>query len=66
MTDLSTLLPRELLYQVFLLLTPRDRKSVVLVCRRWRTVGEDPRLWTWVQLTLTPHILSSMSCTVEG
>ena len=32
---------------VFRLLPPRDLKNVVLVCRLWREVGEEPGLWAW-------------------
>ena len=30
------------------MLPPRVLKMVVLVCRRWREVGEAPLLWSWV------------------
>jgi len=39
-------LPAEMLERVFLLLGPQDLNAVVLVCRRWRDVGEAPHLWT--------------------
>ena len=38
---------------VFGLLLPRDMKNVVLVCRLWREVGEDPRFWAWVVIRVT-------------
>ena len=33
---------------------------VVLVCRRWREVGEAPGLWAWVVLRVTREKLASM------
>jgi len=33
------------LFQVFLHLNYRDLLSCAQVCKLWRTVGEDPRLW---------------------
>merc|ERR1719186_1228723 len=33
--------------KIFQLLPPQDLKMVVLVCKRWRDMGEDPSLWTW-------------------
>jgi len=47
---INRLLPTEVLYRVFYLLPPRDLKTVVLVCRWWREVGEAPALWVWVCL----------------
>ena len=45
---INRLLPVEMLYKIFLLLSPLDLCSVVAVCRRWQEVGEDPRLWFWM------------------
>ena len=53
LADMISLLPAEVLYLIFCWLPPRDLKSVVLVCRLWREVGEAPGLWTWVVLRLT-------------
>ena len=41
-------LPAEVLEHVFRQLEPYNLKSVVLVCKRWRDIGEAPKLWTWV------------------
>ena len=47
-------LPAELLERLFRMLPPRELKVVVLVCRRWREVGEAPMLWaSWVWPFLT-------------
>ena len=54
-----TVLPPEILERVFHLLPPRDLKAVVLVCRRWREVGEVPVLWTWVATPFTQTNFSS-------
>ena len=43
-------LPGEILERIFRLLPPRVLKMVVLVCRRWRKVGEAPLFWSWVLL----------------
>ena len=43
-------LPGEILERIFRLLPPRVLKMVVLVCRRWRKVGEAPLFWSWVVL----------------
>jgi len=51
MTDISDL-PEEILIEIFSLLSPSDLKSVVLVCKQWRMVGETPTLWTWAMVTL--------------
>eukprot|EP00092_Neocalanus_flemingeri_P017833 GFUD01019297.1.p1 GENE.GFUD01019297.1~~GFUD01019297.1.p1 ORF type:complete len:190 (-),score=43.45 GFUD01019297.1:61-606(-) len=57
---INKILPTEMLERIFLLLTPGDIKMGVLVCRRWRDVGEDPRLWSWVMVTVTEKNLDSM------
>jgi Leucine-rich repeat (LRR) protein len=48
--NISNMLPEEMLEKVFLKLPPRDLKATVLVCRRWREVGEGPGLWDWTWL----------------
>ena len=53
-------LPPEKLLEIFHLLSPQDLKTVVLVSRRWREVGETPILWGWVSLKVNPDNLSSM------
>ena len=40
-------LPTEILFRIFQLLSPKDLKTVVLVCKLWRDLGEDPSFWTW-------------------
>jgi len=48
---INRLLPAEMVAMVLQLLPPRDLMAAMLVCRRWREVGEDsPALWTWVWL----------------
>ena len=42
-----TKLPEEMLVKIFSLLPPQDMKSVILVCKSWRGIGEDPTLWAW-------------------
>ena len=59
-------LPAEVLEHVFRQLEPNNLKTVVLVCKRWRDIGEAPKLWTWVyhwvnrgNLANMPRILAS-------
>jgi hypothetical protein len=59
--DITTALPGEMLERILRLLPPRALKAAVLVCRRWREVGEAPGLWApWVSLTAGPWNLASM------
>ena len=53
-------LPPEMLERVFLQLPPSSLKVVVLVCRRWREVGEAPGLWAWVVIRVTRENMSNM------
>ena len=48
-------LPTEILYLIFEFLPPQGLKKVVEVCRRWRDIGESPKLWQWVHLTISPN-----------
>ena len=50
-------LPSEILLQIISQLDPADLKSAVLVCRRWRDVGEEPKLWSWAVLMLSSDLL---------
>ena len=59
-TDQINQLPADVLEKIFRLLPPRDLRQVVLVCRRWREVGEAPRLWNWVTVTVTKENISKM------
>ena len=58
--------PAEMLERIFRLLPHRDLKAVVLVCRRWKQVGEAPRLWAWVVLTVTVENISYMPKVLEA
>ena len=53
-------LPPELLYQILRLLAPGCLKSAMLVCRLWREVGEDSRLWSWAYVRVTREDLSGL------
>lgn len=57
---INRLLPAEILEKVFRLLPPRALKMVVLVCRRWRQVGEVPWLWSWLCLEVEESSLAIM------
>ena len=57
---MNTLQPPEMLCHVFGLLPPEDLKNVVLVCRLWREVGEEPELWSWVIFRVSRGNLSTM------
>ena len=56
--DINLVLPVEMLERAFLLLPLRDLSSAVLVCRRWREVGEAPQLWRRLRLTVQDESLS--------
>ena len=55
-------LPFEMLLEIISHLAPMDLKSAVLVCRRWREVGEEPKLWSWAALKLTPQFMLAAEC----
>jgi len=64
--NINTLLPVEILHKILLLLSHRDLKVAVLVCQRWRQVGEAKSLWSWISLrvdtrnlALMPEVLST-------
>lgn len=59
-TDLTSNLPVELMERIFQLLSPRDLLVAVLVCRRWRVLGETPELWSSLPITVTARNLSMM------
>ena len=63
---INQLLPAEVLERVFRLLPPRVLRVVVLVCRRWREVGEAPGLWSWVYLTVDQGNLAVMPGLLAG
>ena len=59
-------LPTKMLLDIFQLLSYRDLKIVMLVCRRWREIGEIQRLWSSLpvivnrrNMPLMPEILST-------
>ena len=54
-------LPPELLGKIFQMLSPRDLRSVVQVCRLWREEGERPGLWTWGLVRVTAKNMSNIS-----
>ena len=58
--SINGVFPCEMLERVFCLLAPSDLRSVVLVCRRWREVGEAPHLWAHQGLTLTERNLAGV------
>ena len=59
-SQINSLLPPEMLHQVFWQLPPRELKNVVLVCRLWREVGEEPVLWAGVIPRVTRENMSTM------
>ena len=59
-SDLTLLLPAELLEDIFSLLPHRSLQAATLVCRRWREVAEVPWLWTWLLPLVHPANLSAM------
>ena len=53
-------LPAEVLENIFKLLEPSDLKSAVLVCQRWRDIGDTAKLWTWVHYEVDQRNLLNM------
>ena len=58
-------LPTEMLLYIFEMLSYRDLKIVMLVCRRWREIGEIQNLWSSFpvivktrNMSLIPEILT--------
>ena len=54
-------LPVEMLLGIFELGSYEDWKNVVLVCRRWREIGETPRLWSSFPVIVKTRNMSVMS-----
>ena len=54
-------LPVEMLLGIFELVSYEDLKNVVLVCRRWREIGETPRLWSSFPVIVKTRNMSVMS-----
>ena len=59
--DYTRVLPPEMIYSIFCLLSPQDMRTVMLVCRRWREVGQDCRLWSWVRIVINQDNIETMS-----
>ena len=38
--------------RIFQMLPGQDLKTMMLVCRAWKVMGEDPTLWTWLKVTV--------------
>ena len=49
---MDTLLPPEIINKIFQNLSSQSLKNVMLVCKKWKVIAEDPRLWTWCQITV--------------
>ena len=45
-----TVFPTEIMFRIFQMLGNEDLRKAMLVCRRWRDLGEDPSLWTWAKI----------------
>ena len=59
--QLTKMLPNEILEKVLGYLSHNDLKRALLVCRRWREVGQSWRLWTWAQFRLDERDLEDPS-----
>ena len=57
---INKMLPVEILLKIFMILQPQDLKSVVLVCKRWKEVGDDPYLWMWAMVTVKKDSLEDI------
>ena len=54
-------LPLEMLLGIFELVSYKDLMNVMLVCRRWREIGETPRLWSSFPVIVKTRNMSVMS-----
>jgi hypothetical protein len=41
-----------MMVRIFQMLPGQDLKTMMLVCRAWKVMGEDPTLWTWLKVTV--------------
>ena len=46
------ILSQELMIRIFHFLTPKSLKTVMLVCKSWMEMADDPTLWTWAMVTV--------------
>ena len=63
---INSWLPSEMLERVFRILPPRDLRTVVQVCHRWKEVAEAPYLWSWVSLTVDTTNLADLPGLLRG
>jgi len=54
MTEINNL-PEEVMVKIYHKLCPKDLKMIVLVCKTWREMGEDPLLWNWSHVCVHRH-----------
>ena len=51
--NIHNVLPVEIMSRIFSMMDGIERKTVVQVCKNWRSVCEQqPSLWTWVTITV--------------
>ena len=58
-------LPKELLLHIFRFLGHGDLKIVVLVCKLWRNIGEDPVLWKHLKFVIGRNNISMIDNILE-
>ena len=61
MADMTRNLPDNVITRIFRLLEFDDLSSAMLVCRKWRNLGEDPLLWAEFWLVVEEEQLPSIS-----
>jgi len=49
-------LPEEMLRRILGLLAPGDLKTAMLVCKLWKSLVEDPKLWTWAVVSVNTRL----------
>jgi len=54
-TSLSEL-PEEMLRKILRLLPPNDLKTAMLVSKLWKSMVEDPKLWTWAVVSVNTSL----------
>ena len=60
MNNKIKMLPNEVLEIILSRLPLRDLCTAMLVCRKWRDIGDAPKLWSSLQLTVDTENLSSI------
>ena len=59
-SNINDMFPAEILERIFLQLPPQDLCTAMLICGKWMDVGDSPKLWSSINLTVNIENLSSI------